>query len=84
MKENCECSYCKHGVNEYFCVKCFYNFNECEVFHFIDGATLCPKCHPIDWNRDIMPIGYKKKEGISPLSSMLPSGSESDDHIPKS
>ena len=48
MKENCGCRYCKEKVNEYFCVSCKYNFNECEVNYFYDGITLCPKCHPKD------------------------------------
>ena len=33
MKSDCDCSYCK-------------NNNECEVNHWYDGITLCPKCHP--------------------------------------
>lgn len=48
MREGCECSYCKAKVNEYFCAKCGYNFNECESFHQFDGMTLCPICHPKD------------------------------------
>jgi hypothetical protein len=52
MKQDCECSYCKNEVNEYFCIKCGYNFNECESFHKFDGITCCPKCHP---KNDIMP-----------------------------
>ncbi len=46
MKSDCECSYCKNEVNEYFCVSCGYNFNECESFHKLNGVTYCPKCHP--------------------------------------
>ena len=46
MKQDCECTYCKNQVNEYFCGICGYNFNECESFHEFDGMILCPKCHP--------------------------------------
>lgn len=46
MKENCECPYCKKNVNEYFCISCGHNFNECETFVFVDEVCLCPKCHP--------------------------------------
>ncbi len=46
MKPDCECQNCKHKVDEYFCFKCKYNFNECESFFKFDGITLCPKCHP--------------------------------------
>ena len=55
MIEGCKCNYCKKDVNEYFCSKCFYNFNRCEVnswFHEAKGdlpsigISLCPKCHP--------------------------------------
>ena len=46
MKENCQCNYCKCKINEYFCLLCKYNFNECEVLHKFGGINLCPKCHP--------------------------------------
>lgn len=52
MKKDCECSYCKNEVHEYFCSSCFLNFNECESFHKIDGVTFCPRCHP---ENDIIP-----------------------------
>ena len=56
MKEECECSYCKNKVDEYFCIQCGYNFNECESFYKYDGIILCPKCHP-----------YREKFGTSPV-----------------
>ena len=48
MREGCECSYCKANVNEYFCIKCGHNFNECQSFHEVEWVTLCPSCHPRD------------------------------------
>ena len=48
MNENCDCQYCKHKVNEYFCPHCLHNFNECEAFHTYNYIQLCPKCHPKD------------------------------------
>ncbi len=52
MKEDCDCSFCKEKVDEYFCEKCGLNFNECEVRTFVEGIMLCPKCDPF----------WKKKE----------------------
>lgn len=46
MKADCECRYCKNGVNEYFCITCGYNFNECESFFYCNGLVFCPKCRP--------------------------------------
>ncbi len=46
MKNDCECQYCKNGVNEYFCDSCGLNFNECESLHILNGMTFCPICHP--------------------------------------
>jgi hypothetical protein len=48
MKAGCDCSYCKNKVDEYLCISCGYNFNECESFHKSKGMILCPKCHPAD------------------------------------
>jgi hypothetical protein len=48
MRENCECHLCKAKIDEYFCILCGYNFNECEVHHTFDSIQLCPKCHPKD------------------------------------
>jgi hypothetical protein len=58
MREDCQCPYCKEKVNEYFCSKCFYNFNECEVLHSFEGVQLCPKCHP-------KPLSDKQKKDAS-------------------
>jgi len=44
MKEDCDCSYCKEKVDEYFCISCLHNFNECESNFQFDGVTYCPKC----------------------------------------
>ena len=53
MKKNCDCHYCKQNINEYFCIKCGYNFNECEVKNFNwHDISLCPKCHPKAINLD--------------------------------
>lgn len=46
MKKDCECSYCIKNVNDYFCISCGYNFNECEVIHKFNDLRICPKCHP--------------------------------------
>ncbi len=42
----CRCGYCEHRVFEYFCLKCFHSFNECESFYKFEGINLCPICHP--------------------------------------
>ncbi len=55
MKKDCECQYCKNNVNEYFCLACGHNFNECEtLFEYRDPIldlpnTLCPKCYDEKW-----------------------------------
>ena len=46
MRENCECNYCKHKIDLYFCISCGYNFNECESAQRSDGLYVCPKCLP--------------------------------------
>lgn len=46
MNDQCECQYCKAKVKEYFCCRCFFNFNRCESKGQYDGGYLCPKCHP--------------------------------------
>jgi hypothetical protein len=46
MKKDCECTYCQKEVDEYFCITCKFNFNQCESFYEFDGITLCPNCHP--------------------------------------
>ncbi len=61
MKKDCQCQYCKNEVNEYFCIRCGFNYNECEVFHYFDGITLCPKCHPKE-SEGHMKIELTKKE----------------------
>lgn len=61
MKKDCECSCCKNNVNEYFCVRCGFNFNRCEVHKWFHestgdlpsfGIALCPKCHPSDFEEN--------------------------------
>jgi hypothetical protein len=62
MNKDCPCSYCKANVNEYFCISCKYNFNECESFYefkentqlgmLAPGIQLCPKCHPKNSKKD--------------------------------
>jgi hypothetical protein len=47
MRENCECSYCKEKVDEYCCISCGYNFNECESVKKSKECYFCPKCVPI-------------------------------------
>jgi len=59
MREGCECSYCQENVNEYFCIKCGHNFNECEVFHKFERINLCPVCQPKDWSLPKKPISLK-------------------------
>ena len=56
MKQNCDCSYCKNNVNEYFCIQCGYNFNECESLFKYDEINPCPKCYP-----------YREKFWMSPV-----------------
>ncbi len=47
MREDCECSYCKEKVDEYVCISCGHNFNECESAQRSDKSWVCPKCAPI-------------------------------------
>ena len=68
MNETCECSYCKNGVKERFCVTCGYNYNSCESIyeahelHVGDLPTiaypLCPKCCHEKWKPEVYP-GYR-------------------------
>jgi hypothetical protein len=56
MKKDCECKYCQNQVNEYFCIYCGFNYNECEsYFEYKEktdgnlpvlGISLCPNCLP--------------------------------------
>ncbi len=43
----CECG-CTQKGSEFFCTRCFHNFNKADSFHEFEGMTLCPKCHPKD------------------------------------
>lgn len=71
MKNDCECFYCKNKVDEYFCIACGYNFNECEsFFEYIEpkyriaslpGIQMCPKCHPEDFYQKIPDNDHNKK-----------------------
>ncbi len=58
MKLDCDCSWCKNEINQYFCGKCRLNFNLCEAHHeaLMTGmkgtspqpVPLCPICNPKD------------------------------------
>ena len=59
MKQDCNCKYCKNKVDEYFCISCGYNFNECESNYKHDGVTFCPKCVKSPINEKIIKIRCK-------------------------
>ncbi len=43
MKDNCQCDKCKNLVNEYFCMSCGHNYNECEsFFQFMEAVPKNP------------------------------------------
>lgn len=39
---------CDHDepVKEFFCITCFYNFDDNESFWHTNQVRLCPKCYP--------------------------------------
>ena len=53
MKNDCKCQYCKNKVDEYFCTRCLYNYNKCEVNYWCDGLTFCPKCYPKEEDKKV-------------------------------
>ena len=67
MKDNCNCRCCKNNVDEFICIECYYNFNECEVvWEFTETLggnlptspiNLCPRCS----NADSIPFNLKGK-----------------------
>ncbi len=63
MKENCECEYCKQGINEFFCSTCLYNFNRCQSKAIYDGMSFCPKCRPQELSEsDVNELNNKIRE----------------------
>jgi hypothetical protein len=71
LRENCDCQYCKHKVNEKFCIDCLRGYNDCEShFELIDlpigdlpifGIPLCPHCLPENWEMNKQPLFIKKR-----------------------
>ncbi len=71
MKENCECDFCKHKVNERFCINFLRGYNDCEShFELIDltigdlpafGIPLCPYCVPENWEMSKQPLFIQKR-----------------------
>lgn len=65
MQDNCNCNYCKQNVNEYFCITCGYNFNECESKFKCEGFVFCPKCVSTATNKRKKWQHYKKIRKLS-------------------
>jgi hypothetical protein len=64
MRIDCNCYYCKGEVNEYFCISCGFNFNECESFLKFDGKTFCPKCCPKKEEESFIDLTNEEFEAI--------------------